>query len=72
MTEKQILNELNGFLSPYLLRNLESVLAIDSFIQYCLVVTLIVKQYNSTEENEDRVCFLLEELAKKQFNKRKS
>ena len=68
MKTKQILKELEGYLSRQLIYELKSFLVLKGKIIICLTVADIIKTYNSTQENEDIVCQLLSLLLRNHFN----
>lgn len=69
MKTKQLLKELEAYLLKVQVVELSLAMAITGSIGFCLTVAEIVKTYNSTQENEDKVCDLLAALAKKHFSK---
>lgn len=68
MKTATILKELREFLSPVQVGKLE---ILTSSTKGSIIITLaisdIVKGYNSTRENEEKVCKLLEALCKNHF-----
>ena len=62
-----IFDRLNDFLKPEFVIELELAFAIRPSITICCTVTQIIKEYNSTEANEENVNSLLERLLRIHF-----
>ena len=67
MTKKKILKELRGYLSRLQVGQIEMIVSIPRSPVFFLIVADTMREYNSTQENEDKVCDLLCDLARLYF-----
>lgn len=67
MTKNQILKELKIYLTPYYVTLLGNIMIIKKSIMICNVVTEIIKEYNGTPADEEKVCELISKLLKLHF-----
>lgn len=66
-TAEVILDRLKDFLSNQIVIELSLAFAIRPSITICCTVTTIIKEYQSTDENEETVAKLLEKLLQIHF-----
>jgi hypothetical protein len=69
MTYKQIIKELSLYVTEYHIKLLQMVFKYKEE-QIILSTVTIIKEYNSTQENENYVYCLLEKLCRLYFNKK--
>lgn len=67
MTTISIIRELRDYLSDLKITELELVTALPGSILMCMVITDIIRSYNSKPANENRVSYLLSALCKNHF-----
>ncbi len=67
MTRRQIIKKLEAYLPLEMTIYLSLSMSTPGSIQFCLAVTRIVDDYNSTEENENEVCYLIGLLGRIHF-----
>ena len=68
MRSATILKRLSNYLTIYDIERLKLNLVLKDTILICYTIVDICKNYNSTQENEDKVCALLSELCRNHFN----
>lgn len=69
MTVHSAINELSLYVGLQFSGEVSLHMATPGSIAICLTVAKIVKEFNSTQNREDRVCELLAFLLGKHFNK---
>ena len=67
MKKKKLLQVLKTYLSDYHYSLIRLGLTIEGDITFCSSVTDIIKEYNSTEDNEAQVSAILSQLCKEHF-----
>lgn len=67
MTKRQILSELDKYLTPFHISYLRLSMSTPKEVQFCAAVWRVVQEYNSNQQNEDYVCELLSKLCKIHF-----
>lgn len=71
MDQQKIIEQLSKFIPPRLCEELKLTSSLDgiSSIVMCMTVNDIIRQYKSTEDEENQVSLLLAELCKQHFSK---
>lgn len=67
MTRRQVLKELQHFIPEVQVIELSLYRDSNKSIGICMTISEIIKSYNSTQENEDKVSALLAQLCKLHF-----
>jgi hypothetical protein len=72
MKTSEILKELDKYLPVLTVARLENtVKGLSGSIVMCMIITDIIRDYHSSQKNEDYVSVLLSELCKNHFKKQK-